>query len=162
MNRVCCFLVFAIFLITSCREDESPQSYLNGTYENTGTNSETGISYVSQYIFKGDGTFERIGLMRQDGQLLGYNFYSKGTYSLHGEEFTVSDGQMAGVNYGDYPEGYVASLELLENYAIEPLESKGTLRQLDGGDRIGILLECNDMIGYAAMCMGEQIYEKID
>ncbi|GAB3230464.1 hypothetical protein J0A67_16590 [Algoriphagus aestuariicola] len=162
MKRNFYFLVFAVFLITSCKDDEAPRSFLNGTYERTGIISETGIYYVLQYIFTVDGTFERITLVRQDGLLLGYNYYAKGTFKLRGEEFTLLHVQMAGLNYEDYPEGYVESLDLLEDYSIEPMESKGTLRQIDRGEKIAILMECNDVIGYSSMCIGEQVFEKVD
>lgn len=157
------FLFFSVFLFTSCKEDEVPQSFLTGTYENAGLNTETGISYVSQYTFQAGGTYERISLLREDGQLLGYNFHSKGTYSLRGEEFIAQDGQMAGIlDYEENPDGYVENLELLDDYMTETMERKGNLRQLEGGEKIAILMECNDIVGYSAMCMGEQVYVQVD
>ncbi|WP_343847944.1 hypothetical protein [Algoriphagus jejuensis] len=154
------FLFLAVFLVTSCKEDEAPQDYLEGTYENAGFNSDSGVSYVSQYTFQADGTYERISLLRKDGQLLGYNFYSNGTYTLRGEEFTLWDREMAGVNHDVHPDGYVESLELLEEYDIEPHQSNGVLRQLHGRDRIGIQMECSDLL--LAMCIGEQIFDRVD
>ncbi len=162
MKNAYYFLFFAVFLIISCKDDEDPQSFLNGTYEHAGTNTETGISYVSQYIFQIDGTYERISLLRDGNQLLGYSFYSKGNYTLSGDDFTIQVGQMAGLNYEDHPEGYVERLDLLEDYSIDPMESKGTLRQLDRGKKLAILMECNDVIGFSSMCIGEQVYEKVD
>lgn len=160
MKNAYYLLFFAVVLLTSCKEDEVPQSFLNGTYEHTGTHTDTGISYVSQYIFDVDGTYERISLLREEGQLLGYNFYSKGTYTIRGEKFAVRDEQMAGVNHDNYPDGHVQSLDQLTDYVIEASESKGNLRRLDGESRIGIQMECTDLL--LAMCMGEMIYDKVE
>ncbi len=162
MKNLRYIFILAVILLASCKDDEATPNYLNGTYENSGFNSETGISYVSQYIFAADGSYERISFLREEGQNLGYNFYSKGSYTLRGEEFSMQDGQMAGVNYDEYPEGYVETLDLLEDYSIEPTVSKGVLRQLEGGEKIAILMECNDVIVFSSMCIGELIYDKVD
>lgn len=162
MKRIFYFLIFAVFLITSCTEEETPKSYLSGTYENVGTNTETGISYVSQYIFRADGTYERISLFKKDGQLLGYQYYSKGVYTLRGNDFSKRETESGGVNVEKYPDGYVELLDELEDNGFNPNESKGTLRQIDLGKKIAILMECNDLIRFSSLCIGELIYDKVD
>jgi hypothetical protein len=162
MKRNFYFLVFAVFLITSCKDDDAPRSFLNGTYENVGTNTETEISYVGRYIFKADGTYERISLVKKDGQLLGYQYYSKGVYTLRGIDFSRRETESFGVNVDKYPDGYAGSLEELEDNGFNPNELKGTLRQIDRGEKIAILMECNDVIGYSSMCIGEQVYERVE
>lgn len=155
------FLVFAVFLFTSCKEDEAPQSFLIGTYEIAGQISDTEIFYVSQYIFNSEGGYERISLFREEG-LIGYQYYSKGAYTLRGESFSMRETKMAGVNVEEYPDGYVGLLEELEDNGFNPNESKGTLRQIDQGEKIAILMECNDLISFPSMCIGEQVYVRLD
>lgn len=158
------FLLLFSILLLSCKDedDQIPLSFLDGTYEWANENTETNIWYVNQYVFKTDGTFETFQYLRnsQDGPNLGMTYYSKGTYTLRGEEFTITLGESYGLDYEKFPEGYAASVEDLDQIDITQFsESKGTLNQLEGGERISILFECNDML---AMCMGAQEYVKVD
>ena len=161
------FLLFAVILFTSCKDEEVPQSYLNGTYELAGENTDTGNWGISRYVFGADGTYERFGIRREseDGEDLGYSNYSKGTYSLRGEEFITQMTESSFANYEEYPDGYAENLNDLEaqEMSAESVELKGTLKRLDSGEKISILFECNDMLpGMLSNCIGEQVYDRVD
>lgn len=167
MTKSVYVLLFAAILFTSCKEDELPQNFLNNTYERSGQNTDTGIWYASQYRFKSDGTYEQFGILREseNGDDLGYSHYSKGTYSLRGEDFITRMTESSFVNYEEFPEGYAESLEDLEAQEMptESIELKGTLKTLENGAKISILFECNDMLtGALANCIGEQVYDRVE
>lgn len=166
MKKSLLCLLFATTLLSSCKDEEAPQIYLSATYETASENSDTGIWHVSQYIFHPNGTFEYLYLLRdsQVGEDLGFVSYSKGTYSLRGEDFSIRMTEAFSVNYEDFQHGYVERLEDLETQAMSAvyIESKGSLRRLDGGKKIALLFECNDIIGHLAMCMGEQVFDRVD
>lgn len=165
MNRVCYFLFFVVFLFTSCKDDEVPQSFLSGTYEIASENAETGIWYVQQYAFRADGTYDYSNFLREseNGSTLGFFYHAKGTYTLRGEDLALRINEASLVNYEEYPEGYTESLEDLETQqsSADFVESRGILKKLDSGARISLLFECNDTIGHLAMCIGELIYVKV-
>lgn len=166
MKKSLLYLLFAGILFSSCKDEEAPQSFLNATYEKATENTDTGIWYVSQYIFHSNGTYEQLYTMRgrKDGDDLGFASYYKGTYSLRGEDFNTRMTEAHSVNHEEFPEGYVERLEDLEAQSMSALsiELKGTLKRLDGGKKIALLFECNDTIGYSAMCMGEEIFDRVD
>jgi len=169
MTKSLYYLFFAVLLFTSCKDenDTVPQSFLNGTYETAGENTDTGIWYVSQYIFNAEGTYEYLHLLRESehGDDLGYWGYSKGSYSLRGEDLVLKMTESFTLNHEDFPGGYAESLEDLEAQGLSAdfVESKGTLKRLNSGEKISLLFECNDMLsGYFSMCMGELVYDRVD
>jgi len=169
MTKSLYYLFFAVLLFTSCKDEDDtvPQSFLNGTYEAAGENTDTGIWYVSQYIFHADGTYEYLHLLRDEknGDDLGYWGYSKGSYSLRGEDLVLRLTESFALNHEDFPGGYAERLEDLEAQGLSAdfVESKGTLKRLDSGEKISLLFECNDMLsGYFSMCMGELVYDRVD
>lgn len=84
------------------------------------------------------------------------------TIRLAARIFSTVQTKMAGVNYADHPDGYTNNLDELEAYQIDPYKSKGRLRRIDGGEKISILMECNDVIGLSSMCIGEQVFVRVD
>ena len=163
------FLLFAFILFASCKDgdDAVPQSFLDGTYEVAGENTDTGIWYVQQYTFKADGTYEFVILLResQNGSDLGYTYYAKGTYILRGEDFVAKVTETYQLDYEEYPDGYAESLEDLEaqELSAEFSESKGVLKRMNDGDKISLVFECNDMLtGMTSMCIGELVYDRVD
>jgi hypothetical protein len=166
MKKSLLYLLFAGILFSSCKDEEAPQSFLNATYEKATENTDTGIWYVSQYIFHSNGTFEQLFTKRDSkaGDDLGFAGYYKGTYSLRGEDFNKRMTEWYSVNHEEFPEGYVERLEDLEAQSMSAqfIESKGTLKRLDGGEKIALLFECNDVIGHSAICIGEEIFDRVD
>jgi hypothetical protein len=166
MKKPLLFLLFAVLSLSSCKDEETPQTFLDATYESAHENSDTGIWHVSQIIFHSNGTFEQLYLMRDSkaGAVIGYSAHSRGTYSLSGEDFSMRRREAFSVNSEKFPDGYVASLADLEAQTLVAnfVESKGTLKRLDSGKKISILFECNDILGPVAMCMGEQVYDRVD
>ena len=165
MKKVFTYFAALSVLLLSCNKDDEtlPLSTLSGTYEWAMENTDTGIWHVSQYIFHEDGSFTHHVLQRtalSDGQL-GISYSSSGTYTLRGEEFGSTTLKNFGVNYEEYPDGYAPSLEQLEEMEVNSTfaESKGTLKQLDNGSSISLLFECNDVL---AMCIGEQVFQRVD
>jgi hypothetical protein len=163
------FLLFSVLFISCTKDDEQlPLSFLEGTYEKASENTDTNIWYVNQYVFKLDGTYETFQYLRnsQDGPNLGVAYYSKGTYTLRGEEFVTDRTEAAGVNFEEFPEGYAPSLAELDPMDIsESAPAKGTLSQLDNGEKISILFECNDMLSEnntLNLCIGAQEFVKVD
>lgn len=162
------YLFFAVILLASCNDDnDNPNNFLSGTYEIAWENTDTGIWFVDQYVFKSDGTYEYLHLLREEknGDDLGYHGYSKGTYSLRGEDFTLKMTEASTLNYDDFPQGYTEALENLEaqEMSVDFVESEGTLKKLDSGKKISILFECNDMLTESlASCIGELVYDRVD
>lgn len=159
------FLLFTVLLFTSCKEDEVPQNFLSGTYELAQENTDTGIWYVHQYVFKSDGTVEIFYILRttKTGPDLGYSSYTTGTYTLRGEEFTLKRLKNFSLDYEKFPEGYTPELEELTESEMGPFaESKGTLKRQNNGEKISILFECNDVIGFQSMCIGEQKFVRVN
>jgi hypothetical protein len=165
MKKLLLYLLLAVFTFSSCKDEETPQTFLNATYEMSHEYSDTGIWYASQYIFQSNGTYEQLYLLRASkaGDVIGYLSHSKGAYSLRGEDLSVRATEYSSVNHETFPEGYVTRLADLEAQSMSAdfIESKGTLKRLDGGKKISILFECNDMIGLA-MCTGELVYDRIE
>ncbi|MCE7057826.1 hypothetical protein LZF95_24295 [Algoriphagus sp. AGSA1] len=162
-------LLFATVLFTSCKEDEDPipQSFINGIYENSQQNTDSGLWYVNRYEFNSNGTFDNFQIIRENqrGPDLGYSYHTKGTYLLRGENFSIAVTDTYAVNYEDYPDGYTDSLANLEVQEISTTfrESSGVLRELENGNKLGIVFECNDMLSsIQAMCIGELLYDKVD
>lgn len=158
------YLFLFSILLVSCNEEEDqlPQSFLDGTYELARENTDTNIWYASQYVFKSDGTFETFQYARnsKDGPNLGVTSYSKGTYSLRGEEFTVTFTESYAVDYEKYPEGIAPTVTDLDRQEASPSTViEGTLNQLEDGAKISILYECNDIL---SNCIGTQEYVKVD
>ena len=161
------YLFFAVILFASCKdEDDSiPLGYLDDSYELAQENTDSGIWYVSQYHFKSDGTVELFYILResQNGPDLGYSSYTKGTYMLQGQDFSVKRLESFSLDSENFPEGYTEDLEELTENELGPFaESKGTLKRINNGDKIAILFECNDVIGMLTMCIGEQVYDRVD
>lgn len=163
------YLLFAFILFTSCKDEDDtiPQSFLSGTYEIATENTNSGVWYISQYIFKLDGTYEQLGLMRESqfGSALGYTSLGKGTYSLRGEEFVTNLTEVYLVNFENFPDGYAENLADLEKQELQKVfaESKGILKKLENGAKISIVFECNDMLtGKLSMCIGERVYDRVD
>lgn len=162
-------LLFATVLFTSCKEDEDPiaQSFINGIYENSQQNTDSGLWYISRYEFNSDGTYKNYQIVRenQHGPDLGYSYHTKGTYVLRDENFSIAVSEASAVNYEDYPDGYTESLANLEVQEISTTyrESSGVLRKLENGKKLGIVFECNDMLSsIQALCIGELLYDKVD
>lgn len=162
-------LMFSMLLLSCNKNDEQlPLSFLEGTYEQASENTDTNIWYVNQYEFKLDGTYETFQFLKnsEDGPNLGVAYYSKGTYTLRGEEFVIDRTEAAGVNFEDFPAGYVASVADLDPLGVsESAPSKGTLQQFEEGEKISILFECNDMLSEnntLNFCIGAQEYIKIN
>lgn len=162
-------LMFSVLLLSCNKDDEQlPLSFLDGTYEQASENTDTNIWYVNQYVFKLDGTYETFQFLRntQDGPNLGVAYYSKGTYTLRGQDFILNRTEAAGVNYEEFPEGYVASIADLDPMDVsESAPAKGTLSQLENGDKISILFECNDMLSEnntLNFCIGAQEFVKVN
>ncbi len=163
------FLLFAVLLLSCDKDDEQlPLSFLEGTYELANENTDTNIWYVNQYVFKLDGTYETFQFLRdtKDGPNLGVAYYSKGTYTLRGEEFITTSTEAAGVNYEEFPEGYADSLAELDPIEVsESAPSKGILKQMEEGEKISIVFECNDTFSenfILLSCIGVQEYVKVD
>lgn len=163
------FLFISVLLISCIKDDEQlPLSFLEGTYELANENTDTNIWYVNQYVFKSDGTFETFQFLRasKDGPNLGVANYSKGTYTLRGEEFIVDRNEAAGVNHEEFPEGYAASVADLVPFDVSPFAAaKGTLILLEEGKKISILFQCNDMLSEnntLNFCIGAQEYVKVN
>lgn len=162
-------LLFATVLFTSCKEDEDPipQSFINGIYENSRQNTDSGLWYINRYEFNSDGTYKNYQIVRenQHGPDLGYSYHTKGTYVLRDENFSIAVSEANAVNYEDYPDGYTESLANLEVQEISTTyrESSGVLRKLENGKKIGIVFECNDTLSsIQAICIGELLYDKVD
>jgi hypothetical protein len=164
MKKALIFFLSSLVLFTSCQEDEAPQSFLSGTYELAWKNPDSGIWNKVHYIFETDGSYSQVAFASaSDGSgLIGYTYYSEGTYTLQGEDFSTRVTKMAGVNHATDTDGYADSIQALDNWEITggAAEYKGKLRLVNGGKKIGILMDCNDIL--MAMCAGEQIYERVD
>ncbi|WP_111668836.1 hypothetical protein [Algoriphagus litoralis] len=163
------FLLISVFFLSCTKDDEQlPLSFLEGTYEKASENTDTNIWYVNQYVFKLDGTYETFQFLRnsEDGPNLGVAYYSKGTYTLRGEDFVLNRTDAAGVNFEEFPEGYAPSLAELDPIDVSgSAPAKGTLSQLENGEKISILFECNDMLSEnntLNFCIGAQEFVKVD
>jgi hypothetical protein len=163
------FLMFSVLLLSCNKDDEQlPLSLLDGTYEQASENTDTNIWYVNQYVFKLDGTYETFQFLRdtEDGPNFGVTYFSRGTYTPRGEEFSVSRSESYSLDYEKFPVGYAASVEDLDEQELTLFaDSKGTLTKLNGGNKISILFECNDMLSEnftLLMCIGAQEYVKVD
>lgn len=162
-------LMFSVLLLSCNKDDEQlPLSFLEGTYELSNENTDTNIWYVNQYVFKLDGTYETFQFLRnsEDGPNLGVAYFSKGTYTLRGEEFVIDRTEAARVNYEEFPEGFVPNIADLDPMDVsESAPAKGVLKQLEEGEKISIVFECNDMLSEnntINLCIGAQEYVKVD
>lgn len=159
------FLMISILLLSCNKDDEQlPLSFLDGTYEWANENTETNRWFVSQYVFNPDGTYESYGYLRatESGDNIGFTNISKGNYTLRGNFFSVQETEGFNVDYEQFPEGFVESIaELTKRNQTQFPESKGTLEQLEGGNKISILFPCNDTFS-SSNCIGALEYTKVD
>ena len=160
--------LFAFLLIFtfSCqdKEDSIPQITLDGTYELATENTDTKLWYVTQYVFNPDGKLQVYHLLREtkDGPAIGYTYYQRSNYSLRGTSFSHTIQRAYRVDEDKNPEGFAEDLEDLISVDLGGYTgAKGTLRQLESGNKIALIFECNDTPGNA-MCLGEQEYEKVN
>lgn len=163
------FLFLSVFLLSCTNDDEQlPLSFLEGTYEQASENTDTNIWYVNQYVFKLDGTYKTFQFLRntEGGPNLGVAYYSMGTYTLRGEEFLIDRNEAAGVNFEEFPEGYVSTIGDLDPIDIsQSAPAKGSLKQLEEGEKISIAFECNDTLSEnntINLCIGAQEYDRVD
>lgn len=158
-----CLLIFSF----SCKDkdDAIPQISLDGTFEHAIENQETGLWFVSQYVFHADGKMQLYHLLREskNGPTLGYTFYQRSTYTLRGTSFSQTIQRAYGVDLDSFPEGFAENLQDLKEINPSGLKGpKGTLKRLENGNKISILFECNDTLGELASCLGELIYDKVE
>lgn len=158
-------LIFSLLSLSCTKDDEqSPLSNLDGTYEWASENTETNRWFISQYVFNPDGTFESYGYLRvaENGGNIGFSYFSKGNYSLRGNVFSVQETAGFNVDNDRFPEGFVENIADLTNRSQSQYpESKGTLDQLEGGNKISIRFECNDTFT-SSNCIGTLEYTKVD
>jgi hypothetical protein len=165
MSRFCFILIFVAILVVSCQNDETPQSFLNGTYETTLKIQGREIWYVNQFRFQADGTFEQTSYLRESevGDRIGFTYYSRGNYTLTGIDFTLIETQIKDRGFNEALVPVVSLTDLTERDLLpEGLESRGILRVLNRGNSFTLRMGCNPEIGICNMLNTTQTYHKID
>ncbi len=161
------YSVFLLLVFGACndKDDTLPLSYMDGTYELMSENTDNGLWFGRQLIFHADGSFERQSVVRESerGENLGFVDYVTGTYQLRGEEYQEFHEEVNRINYEEQDVIYVTTKEELS--AIHDFRREGevgVLRRMENGARIAIAFPCNDIIGAASMCIGEQIFTRVN
>ncbi|GAA0877244.1 hypothetical protein GCM10009119_02120 [Algoriphagus jejuensis] len=169
MTKTFLFLVLTALLFTSCKEEEDtiPQSELAGTYEISNEINATGIWMVNQYIFAADRTMEQIGLMRdsEKGGVLGYVYYTRGSYSIRGFNLVISMTEAYTLNYQANPKGYAETIEELKaaTLSAEFVDFNGRVIRAAAGTKTSIALVCSEIIGPTPTnCVGERVFYRVD
>ncbi|MEB2774682.1 hypothetical protein SYJ56_05160 [Algoriphagus sp. D3-2-R+10] len=162
------FLLLSLlaFILISCdKEDDNPAIYLEGTYESEFASSEGNPVYSSEMIFTAAGNvLIETFVTPVDSELRCLRGYSEGTYSLRGEEFSLSLTSSFGPDPATYdiPEGCVSRDLLVNNLNPANPTQKGTLVLDDANNSFLLGYACNDMLGVMSNCVGPQTYIKVD
>lgn len=158
-----CLLVFVLF---SCdKEDDNPSIYLEGTYMSEYESSGDNPIYSSVMTFTGSGNvLIETFVTPIDSEESCLTAYREGTYSLRGEEFSISLTSSFGPDPAafDISEGCVSKEQLVNNLNPSNPTEKGTLVLDDANDSFLLGYACNDMLGFMSNCVGAQTYTKVE
>lgn len=86
-------LISSLIIVSiSCSlgNDDWEPANLYGTWEAVGFHEETGLDFVTAYIFRENGTFEQQMIARRpnSSNVVGFNSIISGTYALEGDRLT--------------------------------------------------------------------------
>lgn len=141
-------LILLLFVITSCEEEGNPVSILEGSYEHS---IET--AYVSKTVMTfGNGGTVLVEYFRNYGEELGWCLtnYGSGTYTLNGEEFSVTLPAIYGPDpTALYRVGCIPKEELVNVTGDDPVVLEGTLVFGETRDTFTLNYNCDDLL---SMC----------
>ncbi|EPR69865.1 hypothetical protein [Cyclobacterium qasimii] len=155
-------LIWFAISISSCTnwEDSFSNGSLYDTWEVVNLHEGYGLNSVATLIINEDRTFTKSITYRQpnSGELVGYYFFSTGSYQLDGNTITFLPNQNLFID-NDKPWGELDDLNPVDiNNSIVPVSS--TLEYRDKGMKLLIATPCNDVL--LSSCAPSPIYTRAD
>tara|TARA_R110002096_G_scaffold297539_1_gene492011 strand:+ start:999 stop:1493 length:495 start_codon:yes stop_codon:yes gene_type:complete len=159
------FLILLIWFAistSSCTnwEDSFSNGSLYDTWEVVNLHEGYGLNSVATLVINEDRTFTKSITYRQpnSGELVGYYFFSTGTYQLDDKNITFTPNQSLFID-NDKPWGELDDLNPVENSnGFLPVTS--TLEYRDNGMKLLVATPCNDIA--LSSCAPSPIYNRAD